>query len=76
MQAALLDDLDVIDGINHLLSHALLNEVVSPTVREGDDLGSQLQALVCSVDGNVATARDSNTLALHTQMVASSCWPY
>jgi hypothetical protein len=66
MQAALLGDLDVINGINHLLGHAILNNVVPTAVRKSDDLGAQLQALVGCVDGNIATARDGHTLALHS----------
>ncbi len=33
VQAALLGDLDVINGINHLLGHAILNNVVPAAVR-------------------------------------------
>ena len=32
MQAALLDDLDVINGVNHLLCHSILHNVVSTAV--------------------------------------------
>ncbi len=67
MQAALLGDLDVINGINHLLGHAILNNVVPTAVRESDDLGAQLQALVGCVDGHIATARDGHTLALNSR---------
>ncbi len=67
MQAALLGDLDVINGINHLLGHAILHNVVPAAVRESDDLGAQLQALVGCVDGHIATAGDGYTLALHSR---------
>ncbi len=67
VQAALLSDLDVINGINHLLGHAVLNNVVAAAVRQGDHFGAQLQALVGCVDGHIATARDGHTLALHSR---------
>ncbi len=68
-QAATLGDLDVIDVVEQLLADALRLVDVALGVRYGQDGGSELDALLHSVDGHIASSRHCDLLALRSHPI-------